>query len=380
MTIYAVYLTALVIHVVAWPFFNGLIKKNQKWLYWIVGCLPGLAFFLLCVLKADSIGIDTAAYLKQYNIAAQSSSPFESNFEFLYALVQFVFAKAGLPFRLFQIFCYLLICIPLTFVSIKGSSSPGMVILVYSSFGYLIFAFSGLRQSVAMSIFLLAFYLLANKHFWIFTGLIIVASLFHISVLAAIVILPLYWVKYKGQYTIPLVISAFLICLIVADIYETIWWSQSITTIYPPIINYSNFENFIFYVAIFTGMSILLSNSKIVESMNFKFKQIDQVMPRIPDNSATAVADNRRFKDMSLLTFYVGVITSTIAIANFSSLRISYPFLSTAAILIPSAIERQKSKTLRLTLTLIACAILVVYFIYTSCSGYLDAYPYEFCF
>ena len=375
---YAVYLSVLVLHVFLAPV---ILRNNKsKLVYYLIMSIPGLMFFLLCVLKSDAIGIDTQVYREHYIQAATSSSPLDPSFEFLYSVSQFCFSKLGMPFRGFQVFCYLLISAPITFVSIKGTSSPGLMVLTYSSFGFLIFAFSGLRQSIAMSFFLLAVYLLSKRRFLISILLIGAAALFHTSALLCIVIFPFYWLRYYKSYTIPLIITAILLFFIIPDLYQTVWWSQTVTTIYPPIVNYSNYENFALYLLIFSILAVLLHSNVVQERINGVFSRFDRRNLTLAPIDSKNGSQSIKFLNLSTYGFYIGVIAYAIANVNFSGLRLSYPFLTMCSVLIPHSIEHQQSKTLKLFLKGSACIALVAYFIYTSCSGYLNAYPYKFFF
>ena len=117
------------------------------------------AMYLICVLRKSTVGIDTASYETMYEMSGYF--PWDnfsfSNFEYGYILLMKVFAKLGFSFQLFLAVIYAYIFLPLYFFIKKYSKDVTLSLLIYICYQFFVFNLSGIRQSLATGICLLAF-------------------------------------------------------------------------------------------------------------------------------------------------------------------------------------------------------------------------------
>ncbi|WP_230709503.1 EpsG family protein [Psychrobacter sp. CCUG 69069] len=142
-----------------------MVIKSYKRILFAFICLS--PFFLLTAFRDYNIGVDTAAYFWEYQFASMDSYTLRRT-EPLFSSILIFFNSMGLNFRSFLFFqsliYYFSISLLATFVPQKSILA---YILVIFSFGILSFGFSGVRQSIAMSIFFVAVYLwVYRKYSW----------------------------------------------------------------------------------------------------------------------------------------------------------------------------------------------------------------------
>lgn len=132
-------------------------------------------------LRAISVGGDLIRYENNYNLVKNSSvsGVFSGGSEIGYSFVEFIFGQFGLPFQalLFVISFFNIYVLGRTIY--KYSTYPSISYLLYLAVGIYDFGFSGLRQSIAMSIILISFKYINEQKKWKFLLVIIIASLFH---------------------------------------------------------------------------------------------------------------------------------------------------------------------------------------------------------
>ena len=138
-------------------------KNNKK--YKLLFLIPSfLIIYLLSILKSVNVGRDTIAYYDFYK--SLESIPWENilsaRFELGYSLLNKIFVSLHAPFWLFSAFAYLIVYLPLFFILYKRCDFPHVAILFTIGF-FLAFLLSGLRQSMSISLTLLALYFFAKK-------------------------------------------------------------------------------------------------------------------------------------------------------------------------------------------------------------------------
>lgn len=155
--------------------------------------LIGTLCAALIAFRALSVGIDTSTYALFYNQGIEQGiylySPNHQNMEIGYNILQAIFIQLGLGFRAVLVFQALVCIIPVCYVIIRYSTNPYFSFFVFIALDYFLFAMTGLRQSIAIGLTVLAFdAALKHKrlHFLLLVGL---AATFHIT---ALIFLPVY--------------------------------------------------------------------------------------------------------------------------------------------------------------------------------------------
>ncbi|THE14033.1 EpsG family protein [Bacillus timonensis] len=98
-----------------------------------------------------------------------------------------------------------MIYVPLGVIIYKYSQNIFLSYLIYFSFEFFFFNFSGIRQSLALSGILISYYFIINKKPWKFIILILLSASFHNT---ALVFLPAYWLAQKK------ITKSYLLCLL----------------------------------------------------------------------------------------------------------------------------------------------------------------------
>ena len=142
--------------------------------------------FLICVLRGDTVGFDTAGYKSAYLRSARYDwNDFDYiYFENGYILFMKIFSKMDASFEVFKIAVYSVVFIPLYFFLKRFSKDVTFSLLIYICYTIFTFNLTGIRNSMAMSICLLAYLFLEKKTtngFFISALLVLLAFFFHKS-------------------------------------------------------------------------------------------------------------------------------------------------------------------------------------------------------
>lgn len=134
--------------------------RQKRLLFWDM-----LLIFLLLALKKETVGIDIAGYKKQYALCA--GMPWKDfsyvYFENGYLLLTKLFSKTGVPFQVFNMAVYAFACNAIYRLILKYSTNYTMSVLIFICYQFLVFYISGIRQTIAMSICLNAFFALEAR-------------------------------------------------------------------------------------------------------------------------------------------------------------------------------------------------------------------------
>lgn len=158
---------------------------------------------LLVGLRSDSTGIDTWNYVNNYNqcVAYPNWDAFRSflesqNYrECLYWMSLYGMAKLGVPAWGTRFVYGVIAVVPVLVFIYRRSESLLMSIFFYLSLSYYAFAFTGIRQSVAIGLIVLA-YLQYEKRRWdLYLIFSVAAIFFHITAAIFLPVILLRWVR-----------------------------------------------------------------------------------------------------------------------------------------------------------------------------------------
>ena len=149
--------------------------------------------FFIFVLRDFTIGRDIQGYKDAYEMTPDYSFwDFEYiYFENGYLLLNKLFNLVHLPFRAFFVFCYAVILIPLYFFFKNHSKDPLFSLIIYYCYQFFVLDMSALRQSIAMSICLIAYLALQSENrfrFLLFVLIVTVAFTIHRSAILFLVV------------------------------------------------------------------------------------------------------------------------------------------------------------------------------------------------
>lgn len=177
-----------------------------------------LIMFIVLSLRNIKCGIDLA----NYNYLFKENSRMTFN-----ELIQFYYLKGEILYHLlnkiislitnnFQIFLTIIatICmIPIAILYKKESKNPILTIALFLTVAPFSMFFSGLRQSIAMAIVIIAFKFIKEKKLVPYIITILIASGFHQSAIIMLILYPLYHAKITKKWLIvvvPLMITIFI--------------------------------------------------------------------------------------------------------------------------------------------------------------------------
>lgn len=158
--------------------------------------LSMLQLFFMLALRKENVGIDLQNYIPFLNRVINFTNAelftigFESGYNIYCKFIMQIFNNE-------QIFLAITAGISLigVYFFIKNNSNNYFLsMIIYITFQFYIFLFSGLRQSIALSIILLSIKYIKTRKIYKFIVMILLASLFHKS---AFIFLPAYFIAYK---------------------------------------------------------------------------------------------------------------------------------------------------------------------------------------
>ncbi|MBR6737918.1 MAG: EpsG family protein [Clostridia bacterium] len=181
----------LVIVVFATIFLSKQLNSKKAFLV-----VAAIVLILYAGLRTPSYSGDVESYVNKFNtyklfsfneiINLYSANTKNPSFHFLGWLFSRVFDSA----QLWLAFIGAVYVICTIHVIFKESESPLLSVIVLLALGYFAFTLSGLRQSMAMSFTMLAYFPAKNRKIFKFVLLVLIASLFHLSALIFLLVYP----------------------------------------------------------------------------------------------------------------------------------------------------------------------------------------------
>lgn len=167
--------------------------------------------------RSFTVGTDLASYIPSYSVIGTQINSFSNlsflNYESGYVVYNKLLYTLGFDERSFLIITAMFIQIPIFYTMYKYSKKPLLSIFVYFAFSNFIMTFSGLRQSIAMSLCFYSYKFIKEKKILFYMVAIIIATLFHLSAIICLLLYPLYYIKLDTKKII-FVIVIIVGCLI----------------------------------------------------------------------------------------------------------------------------------------------------------------------
>lgn len=177
-------------------------KDMQKTLTVFFMSIIAINLILLLALRSTSVGIDTLSYRLRFNLFRQANWSFiQSNSqEKGFSLLIRAIGSYTDNFQWFLFVCAVLSIVPVMVVITKYSKLPFLSVMLFLSFEFYSFLFSGIRQGLAVSLCFGAYHFLRKKQIIPYLLLVLVAVQFHKT---AYIFLPAYLVNFikPGKYS-----------------------------------------------------------------------------------------------------------------------------------------------------------------------------------
>lgn len=345
MTVYILLLGVLALTAMA----TGEMKDSERRakIIIIVTCS---AMFLIQALRGDIIGTDLKAYLPAYH-SSVNYNPFagerQLNFEFGYVLLTKLLASIGVSDQLFLAIVAAVVIIPIGYTWIENTTMPAMSVFIYITFDFFLFTFSGLRQSIALSIAFFSYRFIKKRKFFRFLICIVLAALFHKSAIFFILAYPLYAVKIKS------------------------FWYCFIVPAYAAIFVFRR-QIFSLLYRIYRGDTpeITATNAYTMLLILIAILFISYIFPDEENENVNLNA----YRNFTLIAIGCQIFGSLYGTA----IRVGYYYLFFLTLFIPEIIAAQKDSRLRLFAGGLTVAVLSLFFWNNLSQGYLDTVPYSF--
>jgi len=177
-------------------------------------------FLALLCFRDFSVGIDLSNYIQELESAKKLpwAHVFELEGEWGWFIYKKLFVSLFSDPRLFIILCAFLTVVPISLVYYKEAENPLIVIALFVTVAPFTMIFSGLRQSIAMAIGVLAFSSIKNKKFIRYILCVAIAFCFHTSAFV-LLFMPLYFLKLNKKSIWVVAVLALIIFIFRAEIF-----------------------------------------------------------------------------------------------------------------------------------------------------------------
>ena len=299
--------------------------------------------FLLSALRSEILGTDLERYVVRYYYYGNlefSSFDFSVLSEFGFAIYcKIIYLLSSGNFRIFMIITSFFSLIGVYNFIRDNSNNYYLSILSYFCFGFYFFTFSGLKQSLAISLVMFSFSFVKKNNIKMFLIIVLLASTFHLS---ALIVLPAYFVSkfnFKPSY-----VPIYIMLILVFYIFRFTIVSLITSYIYSDYEVLSNSGGgYIFFFMLFVIFVYLTSLKKKLLLLN---------------------ENNNAWYNF----FAISLIFQILATVEGNAHRLTFYYLIPIVSLIPcmnSIIKKQDPKS-KLLFNIILVVILIAYYVVTT--------------
>lgn len=377
--------------------------KDEKKRQLFCSLCPAILLFLLLSLKASSVGADSQTYVNAYYaIGGMHKFPSREfftdlnhfNFKNEYGFIFFsqLFNMVKLPYLAMQVFVYAVICFSLFYSVYKLSRCPVFSFIIFYCFTFFNFFVSGLRQSFAISLCLLALTLIISggKTVWrtvVFFSLITIAALWHKSAIIFFLAYFIIRIRVNLKMFIVLIFISLFLLLFAEQMYQFINSFSGLlfntkVADYAPFSAGNGLTNILFigiilFCFFISYPSKIKTKLGITLSEKIKFFNVeDSVVYSREIQEDFTLLDN--FSFMLLMTF-VGLWLRYTNLYSVAFGRVSIYFSIFVIFLLPNSVENIRNFKIKGVLKIILFIAFAGYFAYTVIrTNYLAIAPYKF--
>ena len=328
-------------------------KKKNRFLITIFFVL----YFLLLALRSEEIGIDLTNYKSIYINCGKSSwkNIFNSigEIEVGYAVLCKLIYSTNASFHTFMVVVAIIEIVPLMILYREEVENAFLSVVLFLIVGIFPMLFSGLRQSIAISLGAIAFLLLKNRKIILFIIVVFFATTFHTSAFMLFFMLPLYYLKITKKWLI-----VFVPMIIAMMIFNVQIFSVLVKLLPERYDNYEAkptgaFAMLILYILFSVYAYVISDESKI---------------------------DQETIGLRNFLLF--SIILQIFASINTVAMRMNYYYIIFIPLLLPKVMKNSqpKYKDINRLAEMIMIIFFLFYFFYGAYYGedILQIYPYEF--
>ena len=178
-----------------------------------VAAFPFFTLLLVMGLRGIEVGTDTLGYINEFQNADTRYRVTEFGFSYFNKFINTI----GSSPKLYLMAVSLVTLSPIAWVIHKYSKNITLSYLLYANLGYMAFAMSGIRQTIAISITSLALIFLLKNRKLAFCALVILAATFHNTALIFFLLLPIVRISLTQLQAIGMFIILLITPLLLMD-------------------------------------------------------------------------------------------------------------------------------------------------------------------
>ena len=215
--------------------FVMISKRNGKYSLSIGGnqevfnnsCMLPVFFFIFIVmlcLRDESIGRDLVSYKYYFESisALQFSETFHYDLEFLYVLLNWIISRFTDNYQIFLSIVAVITVLPIAVIYSQDRERGFLKIVLFMNMSTFVMIFSGLRQSIAIAVGMIAYEYVKRKKFGKFILFAIIACGFHHTAFMLFFYYPLYHFTFKKKHLWFIIPSFILIFVFNRPIFTTL--------------------------------------------------------------------------------------------------------------------------------------------------------------
>lgn len=322
-----------------------------------------ISFFLILIilvsLRSKSIGSDTGNYCYLYDMLNDTSirsSMFKTGeYEYGFLLYTRLCTFIKYDLQLYLAITAFLSLFPILIFYGKKSEGAILSLAIFLVLGFFRLYFSGIRQGLAITWVVPAFYFCKEKKLLPFLATVFMASVFHHSAFIMLLMYPLCWIRSNKKALLFIFPALFVVYLLKASLFTTI-------------VPYMG-EKFMDAYGEITETGAIMMLLLLVLLMVFAFL--------IPDDKKLD-RETLAMRNFLVISTFLQVFAGVSTIA----MRLNYYFFLFIPLLIPKIISMasEKTKTLAKFGGAIISVVFIGYYFYGAINGAdnLELYPYIF--
>ena len=293
-----------------------------------------LTFFLLLAFRGLECGLDTNQYshlFKEYSVQTISQLLNSYRHEFGYKVLNRLVGIVTTDYQMMLAVVAAICVYPLWYFYRRESDNQLLTIALFLTVAPYVMYFSGIRQSVAMSLGIPAWYAAKNKKLWWFIAVVILAMQFHTSAFMLFLLYPLYQMKITKKwlwFVVPCMIAVFAFRSVIFTFLFTMLWQEYAIT------SATGAVNVLILLVMFGLYSYIIPDEE----------KVDQ--------------DTAAMRNILLLS----IVLQIFAMLHPLSMRMNYYFLMFVPILIPKIASRSKKELPQVAK--LSVIVMTVYFMY----------------
>lgn len=333
-----------------------------------------IALILISGLRSWKVGVDTRSYVEAFRLAPTLSSATISKIflerEALYYFFQSFIKTITNNYTVFLMIIAIFFCCVIAKLVYTYSKNPMLSYLMFLSMGYFYFSMAGLRQTIAMGFLILAFMAICEKKYVKGLLFILIASGFHISSLAFLIVYLLLLLPLNFWYVLIISVLSIVAAVqgpqIVRALVDLIWGD---TRSYD-VNEFGGISTLVLLILI--SICLIFVNRRAFRTkINLKTsrKSIQTVFAKKTKEDI--------FNQLSVKTILFSIPIQVLAIYQANAFRLSMLFHVFTMIVVPNTIREIKDKKIVLIANIVLGFLLCLqFFLFTYDTAGINPYTF----